>query len=170
MELDVYCNSCKEHILQADTNTLAEPLIGSMFKVKKDMEWSMFSPHDTGLDLVCSLCSWVFHLNGAITVKADNGLAITGTPDKILETLGIDKPFNGKSLPDLIDEAATKHPLVKTELTNEKIAENKRRADIVFGQNEKKKAGRPKGSKTKKKKKKRTGKKKKTALETMGLE
>lgn len=83
MEINVYCISCKVEILIADTDTLKSPLIGEMFKVKKDMEWSLFSPFDAGNDLTCPMCEWTFHENGKLRVAVGNEFII-GIPELII--------------------------------------------------------------------------------------
>lgn len=61
MILDIYCMNCKEHILQADTDTLKDPLKGHMFKIKPKMEWDIvFTDDSAGLDLACPKCTWSF--------------------------------------------------------------------------------------------------------------
>lgn len=85
--LNVYCINCKEYILQTDIDTLGEPLVGSMFKQKPGMEWNIFHPTDTGMNLVCPLCSWGFHENGKIIVDGGEKGFIEGTPPEILTRL-----------------------------------------------------------------------------------
>ena len=83
MEIRIFCSNCKVEILRADTDTLKTPLIGNMFKVKKDMEWSMFSPHDQGNDLTCPMCDWTFHDNGKVVVPVGND-CVFGIPEVII--------------------------------------------------------------------------------------
>ena len=83
MEVKIFCANCKVEILRADTDTLRSPLIGNMFKVKKDMEWSMFSPHDNGNDLLCPMCDWAFHENGKLMIPV-NGDFVFGKPEVVI--------------------------------------------------------------------------------------
>lgn len=83
MEIKVFCQNCQVEILRADTYTLKTPLVGSMFRVKKDMEWSLFSPHDTGLDLTCPMCDWTFHENGKVKVAVGDDF-VFGVPEVII--------------------------------------------------------------------------------------
>ena len=92
MEIKIFCNNCKVEILRADTDTLKTPLVGEMFKVKKDMEWALFSDHDTGNDLICPMCDWVLHENGKIRVAVGNEFII-GIPELIIP--GILAGFDG---------------------------------------------------------------------------
>ena len=94
MEIRVFCSNCKVEILRADTDTLKTPLIGSMFKVKKDMEWSLFSPHDQGNDLTCPMCDWTFHDNGKVSVAVGDDF-VFGKPEVIIPGIlaGIEVPL-----------------------------------------------------------------------------
>ena len=93
MEIKVFCNNCKVEILRADTDTLKSPLVGHMFQVKKDMEWALFSPHDTGNELICPMCEWTFHENGKIKVAVGNEFII-GIPELIIPgILGSEEPL-----------------------------------------------------------------------------
>ena len=83
MEIKIFCNNCKVEILRADTDTLKSPLVGEMFRVKKDMEWALFSDHDTANDLICPMCDWVFHENGKVKVVVGNEFII-GIPELII--------------------------------------------------------------------------------------
>jgi len=83
MEIKIFCQSCGVEILRADTDTLKSPLVGEMFQVKKDMEWALFSPHDTGLELTCPMCEWTFHEKGKIKV-AVGGDFVFGIPEVIV--------------------------------------------------------------------------------------
>ena len=83
MEVKIFCSNCKVEILRADTDTLKTPLVGSMFKVKKDMEWSLFSPYDQGNDLTCPMCDWTFHDNGKVTIPVGNDF-VFGVPEVII--------------------------------------------------------------------------------------
>lgn len=83
MEIKIFCMACKVEILRADTDTLRTPLIGNMFKVKKDMEWNLFSPHDTDKDLICPMCEWTFHEEGRVSVPV-NGDFVIGKPEVII--------------------------------------------------------------------------------------
>lgn len=83
MIIDIYCCACKEFILQADTDTLKTPLVGGMFKVRPGREWSLFSPHDVGLDLTCPLCEWSFHENGHVSACVGTEM-IFGMPEMII--------------------------------------------------------------------------------------
>ena len=83
MEVKIFCMNCKVEILRADTDTLKTPLIGNMFRVKKDMEWSLFSPHDIGNDLLCPMCEWTFHENGKLMIPV-NGDFVFGKPEVVI--------------------------------------------------------------------------------------
>lgn len=83
MEIKIFCAGCKVEILRADTDTLKTPLIGNMFKVKKDMEWSLFSAHDVGFDLICPMCEFTFHQDGKVMVPV-NGDFVFGKPEVII--------------------------------------------------------------------------------------
>jgi hypothetical protein len=66
MNLIVYCQNCLDHILMANSEDLKHPLNGSMFRVKPDMEWDIFSSTAVGNDLVCPICGWCFHYEGQL--------------------------------------------------------------------------------------------------------
>ena len=92
MNLNIYCNNCHEHILQADTETLTSPLVGSMFTAKTGMEWAIFSQHDKDLDLICPLCNWLFHMDGRL--EAEYGaVRIMDYPEDIVKIFGTSDGF-----------------------------------------------------------------------------
>lgn len=101
MEINVFCMNCKVEILRADTDTLKSPMVGYMFRVKKDMEWSLFSPHDMGNDLICPMCDWAFHENGKIMIRI-NGDFVIGKPEFII--------------PGILEYDYTEEPIVETEV------------------------------------------------------
>ena len=82
MIIDIYCQNCKEHVLQADTDTLKLPLIGSMFTQKTGMEWAIFSPSSVGNDLICPMCESCFHWDDMVTTKI-NGELYTNKPEEL---------------------------------------------------------------------------------------
>lgn len=84
MDIKIFCMNCKEEILQADTDTLRSPLIGNMFRVKKDMEWSLFSPHDIDKDLICPRCEWCFHVDGKLMANMGEAFVTGSYPEEIV--------------------------------------------------------------------------------------
>lgn len=70
MKLEVYCGNCKEHILEADTDTLEQPLTGAMFKVRPEREWYLsFDNECEGINLTCPVCGWMFHVEQSLLVR-----------------------------------------------------------------------------------------------------
>ena len=89
MNLRIKCLNCREEVLQCETQELWTPLKGSMFKVKKDMEWAIFSPEDTGRDLICPMCNWCFAFDDVkekerlVYIDPETGKDHESTPAKI---------------------------------------------------------------------------------------
>jgi len=60
--IKIYCQNCKEYILDLDYEKLSLPFKGWMFSYPKHVEWdTAFEPEATGNDLVCPLCESMFH-------------------------------------------------------------------------------------------------------------
>ena len=97
-KLEVYCGNCKEHILEADTDTLGLPLTGAMFKVRPDREWYLyFDGECMHQNLTCPQCGWPFHVEQSLlvrkSVRQGHGLQIT---EKDMIQRGV--TFEGASL------------------------------------------------------------------------
>ena len=87
-KLEVYCCNCKEHILEADTDTLASPLKGSMFKVRPEREWYLsFDDVCEGLNLTCPVCGWAFHVEQSLLVRKapEGGYALDVTQSDMIQ-------------------------------------------------------------------------------------
>ena len=86
-KLEIYCCNCKEHILEADTDTLKQPLNGSMFKVRPEREWFLsFDDECEDHNLTCPVCGWAFHVEQSLLVRKTpkGGYALNVTqPDMI---------------------------------------------------------------------------------------
>ena len=101
-KLEVYCCNCKEHILEADTDTLASPLRGSMFKVRPEREWYLsFDDVCEGLNLTCPVCGWAFHVEQSLMVRKPvrrgSGLQVT-EKEMIQDGVEFKTEDNGKGI------------------------------------------------------------------------
>ncbi len=99
MRLEVYCGNrnCGEYILDTDTDVLALPLTGHMFKPRADREWqSPFEDEAESVNLTCPMCEWTFHVEQSLTVRKPDSFypaserqlsdaKITGTVPRILK-------------------------------------------------------------------------------------
>lgn len=72
MKIEVFCGACKEYILDTNPEVLELPLAGHMFSVREGREWDMFHPSVTGLELICPMCSWTFHVEEKLIVGSPN--------------------------------------------------------------------------------------------------
>lgn len=89
MRLEVFCGNrnCGEYILDTDTDVLASPLKGHMFKPRPDREWQhSFDEESEGMNLTCPMCEWAFHVEQVLIVrKPTEDAKITGKVWRILK-------------------------------------------------------------------------------------
>lgn len=109
-KLEVYCCSCKEYILEANTDTLKSPLNGDMFKVRPDREWYLyFDGECEDHNLTCPMCSWPFHVEQKLLVRKappPGGHALDITAESMIRT--VDIKINEKGIVGVMIEGKPK--------------------------------------------------------------